>query len=363
VAPTCPFELRASTIPRFLNGELADHPVYDGFEVQHHHDPVRGTGTLVFLSRREDRLVDYHVSPGLEVDRSSFVLGGGTRSWTETTFARDTLVVHPDGLEVDVRFEDVDGRTIEIRLDDRDGRPRRRAELLLAPVSAGIDHPASMLVVLLHRFDLVRTTGGGGVWIDGEPTAVGRLPGERWHHRRLFKYAGPLTAVSLLPNVEGPLPAAADTSAEVVPGAATGSVAALVVAAGHDQVRFELAPAFPELTSVAAGTTVEGRWRLVVDAPDLRGGRHVITGGTWSAARQGASVDLALEVTRPWRPGPLPPVERIVTRVAPVFRRWPTTYRWTATVDLDDVPTLRSRWERTGTERGRSYRRATGSGG
>jgi hypothetical protein len=363
VASTCPFELRASSIPRFLNGELADHPVYDGFEVQHHDDPVRGAGTLVFLSRRADRLVDYYVSPGLEVDRSSFVLGAGTRSWNVTTFARDTLVVHDDGLEVDVRFEDVDGRTIEIGIDDRDGRPRRRAELLLAPVSAGIDQPASMLVVLLHGFDLVRATGRAGVTIDGEATDVGRLPGQRWHGRRLFKYAGPLTAVTLLPDVDGPLPAAADTSAEVVPGTADGSVAALVAAAGRDHVRFELAPAFPELTALTPGETVEGRWRLVVDAPDLQGGRHVITGGTWSAARQGATVDLALEVTRPWRPGPLPPVERVVTRVAPVFRRWPTTYRWAATVELGDVPTLRSRWERTGTERGRSYRRATGSGG
>jgi hypothetical protein len=363
VTSTCPFELRASTIARFLNGELADHPVYDGFEVQHHDDPVRGAGTLVFLSRRADRLVDYYVSPGLEVDRSGFVLGAGTRSWNETTFTRDTLVVHDDGLEVDVRFEDVDGRTIEIGIDDRDGRRRRRAELLLAPVSAGIDRPGSMLVVLLHGFDLVRTTGRARVSIDGEPADVGRLPGQRWHRRRLFKYAGPLTAVSLLPNVEGPLPAAADTSAELVPGTPEGSVAALVAAAGHDRVRFELAPAIPELTELPDGARVEGRWRLLVDAPDLRGGRHVITGGTWSAHRRGASIDLALAVTRPWRPGPLPPVERIVTRLAPVFRRWPTTYRWTATIDLADVPTLRARWERTGTERGGSYRRATGSGG
>jgi hypothetical protein len=361
VASTSPFDLRVATIPAFLNGELADHPAYDGFEVQRYDDPVRGTGTLVFLSRRADRLVDYYVTPGLELDRTAFVLGAGTRSWNETAFERDTLVVHDDGLEADVRFEDVDGRTIELAIDDRDGQPRRRAELLLAPVSSGVDRPSSMLVVLLHRFDLVRATGGAGVRIDGVAADVGRLPGQRWHGRLLFKYAAPLTTVALLPDVDGPLPAASDTVAEVVPGTAEGSIAALTAAAGDDQVRFELGPAFPAVTSLPDDARVEGRWRLLVDAPDVQDGRHVITGGTWSARRQGSTVDLTLEVTRPWRPGPLPPVERVVTRVAPVFRRWPTTYRWTATVGLDGPPTLRSRWERTGTERGRSYRRATGS--
>jgi hypothetical protein len=363
VASTSPFDLRAATIPAFLNGELAEHPVYDGFEVQRYADPVRGSGTLVFLSRRADRLVDYYVTPELELDRTTFVLGAGTRSWNETPFERDTLVVHDDGVEADVRFEDVDGRTIEIAIDDRDGRPRPRAELLLAPVSSGVDRPSSMLVVLLHRFDLVRATGRAGVRIDGVAVDVGRLPGQRWHGRLLFEYATPLTTVALLPDVDGPLPAASDAIAEVVPGTTEGSVAALTAAAGDDQVRFELAPAFPAVTSLPDDARVEGRWRLLVDAPDVTTGRHVITGGTWSARRQGSTVDLTLEVTRPWRPGPLPPVERVVTRVAPVFRRWPTTYRWTATVDLDGPPTLRSRWERTGTERGRSYRRATGSAG
>ena len=50
----------------------------------------------------------------------------------------------------------------------------------------------------------------------------------------------------------------------------------------------------------------------------------------------------------------------LVTRVVPVFRRWPTTYRWRATVTLGEAPTMVSRWERTG-ERDESYSRATGS--
>jgi hypothetical protein len=40
-----------------------------------------------------------------------------------------------------------------------------------------------------------------------------------------------------------------------------------------------------------------------------------------------------------------------------VFRTWPTTYRWSATVILGDQPMLQSRWERTDDRRDRSYRR------
>ena len=68
-------------------------------------------------------------------------------------------------------------------------------------------------------------------------------------------------------------------------------------------------------------------------------------------------VELTLDSTAPWRPGPLPLVMRIVTRVVPVFRAWPQTYRWRAVIALGASPTLTSRWERTGTTRDGSYGR------
>jgi hypothetical protein len=51
---------------------------------------------------------------------------------------------------------------------------------------------------------------------------------------------------------------------------------------------------------------------------------------------------------------------RAVTRLAPVFRSWPTTYHWSGTVTLGERPTLTARWERTGGPRDESYRRLIG---
>jgi hypothetical protein len=72
-------------------------------------------------------------------------------------------------------------------------------------------------------------------------------------------------------------------------------------------------------------------------------------------------VQLGLDVTERWRPGRLPWLMRLVTSVVPVFRSWPPTYRWRAAVQLGSRPTMTSKWERTTSDGGQAYRRATGS--
>jgi hypothetical protein len=86
-----------------------------------------------------------------------------------------------------------------------------------------------------------------------------------------------------------------------------------------------------------------GRWRLL-EGDAAGGARRALAGG-----------HAGLET------GPPPPLMRLVTRVAPVFREWPTTYRWRATLRLGEEPLLSARWERTSAERGESYRRITGT--
>jgi hypothetical protein len=42
-----------------------------------------------------------------------------------------------------------------------------------------------------------------------------------------------------------------------------------------------------------------------------------------------------------------------------VFRNWPMTYHWSATITFGDPPLLSSRWERKSSRRDQSYRRLT----
>ena len=110
-------------------------------------------------------------------------------------------------------------------------------------------------------------------------------------------------------------------------------------------------PAFPALERIAAGTGVEGRFRILASGTAGR------LGGRWSARRSGRRVDVVLRPEGGWRTAERGLLFPLIFR-APPFRAWPATYRWTAEVDLGDgadgdagaragaTPTMRSRWQR-----------------
>jgi len=286
------------------------------------------------------------------VDPGGYEIGGGIGGWTEVDFDVARLRVTDDGVDAEMRFVDLDGRPVEIQVNDRDGRTRRPAGLL-APVSAAVERPTSLLLVWLPRFDLVRTTGAPPVIrISGVDVSTGRLPARRLHRRHLIKYAAPVVTVELNRTHTSELPAGVggqqvrlDTSFGVREVTADG--------AGHTaQLLFD--PAMPDLAGLADASTASGRWHIEID-------RVRLTGGTWTTTRTRDTLTLELDADERWRPGRLPWLMRLVTSVVPVFRRWPTTYRWRAEVQLGAEPTMTARWERTGSDRGGSYRRATRS--
>ncbi|HEX6246335.1 MAG TPA: hypothetical protein VFZ64_00575, partial [Nocardioidaceae bacterium] len=333
-----PFSVRLGRLACMLNFELVDHPVYDGGELQWFDDELHGTGMLAFLSRRDDRRVDYYQQRGLHLDRDGYEIGGGTGSWTECDFEVARLEVAEDGVSAAARFRDIDGRLIEIRVDDRDGRPRRRAGLL-APVSAGVERPTAMLLVWMPRFDLVRVTDAPPlIRIDGLDAATGRLPGRRLHRRHLVKYAAPVLTVELNRAHEGPVSGV--PTGERLEVAADGRLTALAAEQGGHVARLVLAPGLPSLDALPDELPQRGRWHVEVDDERL-------TGGPWSAVRATAGIRLALDVDEGWRPRRLPWLMRLVTTVVPVFRRWPTTYQWRCDVRLEGTPSMTSHWQRT----------------
>jgi hypothetical protein len=355
-----PLALDVSPMAAMLNAELADHPVYDGIELQRFDDEVHGRGVLVFLSRREDRTVDYYLDPDLRVDRASYHIGGGTGQWVECEELRGAVLDVTDiGVHADVRFTDVEGREVEVRVDDRLAG-RRRPGVLLAPIGASIDHPVSLLLVYLHGFDLVRRVSPDPlIRIDGRIVATGQLPGAAVHRRHLIKYAGPLAVADLCRTADGPLAAVAPEDPGDARLDATGrAVTGVRVRSGAARAELVLDPPFPSLTDLTVGRLRTGLWHVNVDGVTL-------TGGTWKALRRPDRVEVGLDVTRRWDPPRgLPWLYALVTRVLPTFRRWPTTYRWRAEVTLPDpasgaVAHLTSRWERTGEDLGGAYRRAT----
>jgi hypothetical protein len=224
---------------------------------------------------------------------------------------------------------------------------------LLAPVGSVLEHPVSLSLFVMGGCDLVRRSGAAfDIRIDGRPVTTGRLPGGWLHRRRLVKYTADPTVVVCNRAHDGPLATRAP-GGEVELDPRSGGIAALRARNGGHRARLELAPALPNLARIRPRMSMEGTWRLDVD------GTAAAVGGVWTVERRQDRVELVLDVTEGWRPTGLPPLMAAVTRLAPVFRRWPTTYRWSGTVSLGDRPTMTARWERKGGQRDESYRRLT----
>lgn len=354
--PSCPMSLRMDQMAAMLNAELADHPLYDGFELQWFDDSEHGTGMLAFLSRREDRTIDYYVQDGLRVHRGAYGIGGGIRSWNVIDFDEAALEVAEDGVVARAVFADVDGRAIEIAIDDRDGEARQRGALL-APVGAGIDAPSSLMLVWMPEFDLVRAGGDKPpvIRIDGDEAAVGRLPGAGLHRRHLIKYAAKLRVVEFNRDRDAPATiegGAGEAELSADPAGHGRGVSSVTATLDDHIARVSFRPPFPDLRRLDAGEQRTGQWRIGVD-------RRVLTGGSWRVTAAADRAEVHLDVTRPWRPHALPWLMRVVTTVLPVFRRWPTSYAWRATVPAAGG-TTRARWERSGAHTGAAYRDATG---
>jgi hypothetical protein len=350
----CPLDLQVWVVDRMLNFEIIDHPDYAGLELQVFDDPSHGHGMVVLLKRRRDGRFDTYRQPGLTLDPELAQVGGELGAWVEADIAPARFDIHPDGVDVDVRLVDRAGRDIRVRIDDRDGRRRRRGTLL-APVGSAVERPVSLPLFVMGGCDLVRRTGRAfDLRIDGRPITTGRLPGAWLHRRRLVKYTADPTMVVVSRAYDGPVGTAGTQALGGVETAAGSTgITGLRAGGGGHTARLALEPVLADLARLAPGASLAGRWRLAVD------GDPAVVAGSWTAGRTRDRVDLVLDVTRGWRPRRLPPLMAAVTRVAPVFRTWPTTYRWTATVTLGDQPTLRSRWERKGDRRDQSYRRLT----
>jgi hypothetical protein len=102
------------------------------------------------------------------------------------------------------------------------------------------------------------------------------------------------------------------------------------------------------------GASIAGSWRLAIDDEPS------VVSGSWTARRVPNGVELTLDSTAEWSPGPLPLLMRIVTRIVPTFRAWPRTYRWRASIAFGRPATMTSQWEPTGTARDESYGRLMG---
>lgn len=357
-----PFSIAVEPMARLLLVNLERDPdsVYAGFEPQAFDDEVHGRGLIVLAWRRDGRVDLYHQG-GLRLDPSGYdIAGGGLHAMHERAFDGAWFEVRDIGVDADVRFEDADGRRVELTVRELGARPRPRIGLL-APMGQAASAPSALPLVLLRDFSFVRRARSEvRVAIDGREHAVDRLPVPIERQSVYFvRYAEEPLIARLNPAHDGPVATldagrsgtqvlpdvVGETRVEVRHQGGGAAIARLERRSSDQAVRLDLDPPFPNLLDLRDGLGVDGAFTITSD-PTL--GR---VAGTYRASRSGDTARIAMTPSGGWRPAERRWSIRLVYAIAPVFRRWPTTYAWSAELDLAvgaDAPIMRSRWERTG---------------
>jgi hypothetical protein len=370
-----PFKIAIDPMERLLLVNIENDPdsVYIGFEPQVFDDSVNGRGMLV-IAWRVDGMVDVYHQPGLRLDPGKYdIVGKGLAHMAEREMQDAFFRVDENGVQAQVEFEDLLGRAVHISI--REENPRKRKPFgLLAPMGDAAENPSAMPLVLLHDFYFVRQKHTEiSVRIDQQEYQVDKLPmpmDRTWMY--FARYSPTPFIVTLNPAFSGilePLPVEvgrdemdlpAQAGRDVIdpdPGNLTAGTTGTVQLSWHGpvpgisflkqsdgqhEITLAFDPPFPNLEALPDGANESGKF--VVHG-------HPTTGkitGEYLVTKTGQRLHLEMVPSGGWIPNEKKLSVRIIYRMAGVFRKWPKTYRWTATVETadDGQAHMQSGWER-----------------
>jgi hypothetical protein len=352
-----PFRIDVDPMERLLlvNFEQDPDTTYVGFEPQVFDDPVHGRGHLV-IGWRQDGRVDVFHQPGLRLNADTYdIAGKGLAHMVERELTGAAYKVDAFGVQAHYAFEDMHNRAVVININEQNPRPRKPFGLL-APMGAAAEAPSALPLVLLHDFYFVRERHTAfDISIDGKRHQPDKLPVPMDFSRMYFTRYSPKPLIATLnPAFDGELErlkvAAGQTAVQV--GETTLALEwvegkpALKRLTRHNaihplELRFERA--FPDIQTLADDTRLEGTF-------EIEG--HPSTGriaGNYVVAKRDGRITITMVPAQGWQPRPDKLSLRFLYTVAGVFKRWPTTYEWTAHIQAQETGAyaMRSAWRRT----------------
>ncbi len=339
-----PFLIEIDPMERLLlvNFESDPDTLYIGFEPQVFDDDINGRGHLV-IGWRVDGKVDVYHEPGLRLDKEKYdITGKGLANMIELTMPKASFDINEFGVQADYQFYDIHNREVVIKIAENN--PKKRKPFgLLAPMGDAAENPSAMPLVLLHDFYFVRRKHTETeVSINGKQHQIDNLPVPMDGTRMTFIRYSPRPLIATFnPAFDGELPyqAALDGTERVW---SEGNDVILVWKDGNPfissitfnnethpvELRFD--NPFPDITTLEDNTSQKGRFEIEADHSTGR-----IT-GHYTVEKQGGQAKIVLIPSGGWKPRPDKLSLRFLYTAARVFKKWPATYEWTATVRVQD---------------------------
>lgn len=346
-----PITLQRSPVRRLLIIDVADDPTYRTLEPQVLDGP--DGEVIVLLAYGHDGFVELYVPSGYEADPSGYDgLGKGLRGIYPESFEHARFEVADDGLKLDLALGASNGRRFDLQLSEHLVGPRDRFPAL-APVGGGFETPAFFPFVWLPGLSFLPVRGTNvQVRVDAQLRTVPRLPLPVGGRRCLMaRYDPDVMVCEINPDhvevaARVPVPpadASPGSEVEVVEVDGGHGIAALRVERGDHTCVLRLDPPLPDLRALPVPANGQGTLLVQADHITQLRARYAFT-------RREDRVELVIEDFGPWRTRLRRPLLAVLFRL-PVFRHWPTTYRWQATLELDASPEARlsSRWQRRST--------------
>jgi hypothetical protein len=343
-----PITLELSPLRRLLVIDVADDPTYRVLEPQAL-EAAGGTG-LVLLAYRHDGHVELYAEAELEVDPSGYDgLGKGLLGIHHAAFEAARFEVADDGLKLDIAFSAPNGRRFDLHVHEHLTRPRDHFPVL-APVGGAFETPAFFPFLWLPALSFVPARDSQVVVrVDGQERTIAHLPLPVGGRRCLMARYDPDVRVCQvnpswvtgLPRVPvGPIGEPGQDGFDIIEVDRAPALARVRVSRGDHTCAALMDPPLPDPGRLPPSARRQGTIRLQADdTTELR--------GRYELVRTEDRVDLVIDRFGPWRTRQRRPLLAVLFRL-PVFRRWPTTYRWHARLDLT-VPDSgwTSTWSRT----------------
>lgn len=351
-----PFQIDIDPMERLLlvNFEKNPDTIYVGFEPQVFNDDKNGKGHII-IGWRQDGKVDVYHQPSLKLDPKKYdIVGKGLANMVTDELLGASFEVNELGVQAYYQFKDINDRVVIIKIKERS--PKKRKPFgLLAPMGNAAENPSAMPLVLLYDFYFVRKKYTEvEISIDGKLHKPDELPIPIDGTKMLFlRYSPKPLIVTLNPAFDDILkPLEVKFQQKLISYGEsdielewTDNKPAIKRITRNNKtypVTLLFDKAFPDIETLGENSTSKGSFEI---------GGHSSSGlivGHYIIEKKNGVAKIVMIPSVGWKPRPTKFSLLFLYTIAKIFKKWPTTYEWTAYIQEKEKGNhyMQSEWKR-----------------